>query len=66
MTGGHSHQRTFGVRDMTLFTVSAIVLLDTLAASASIGVSSITWWCLLGVLFLIPYGPISAERQRRA
>ena len=61
MTAGHPHQRTFGVRDMTLFTVSAIVLLDTLAASASIGVSSITWWCLLGVLFFIPYGLISAE-----
>ena len=46
---------------MTLFTVSAIVLLDTLAASASIGVSSITWWFLLGMLFFIPYGLISAE-----
>jgi glutamate:GABA antiporter len=57
----HHHERTFGVRDMTLFTVSAIVLLDTLAASASIGVSSITWWCLLGILFFIPYGLISAE-----
>ena len=61
MSGDHHHRRTFGVRDMTLFTVSAIVLLDTLAASASIGVSSITWWCLLGVLFFIPYGLISAE-----
>jgi len=49
------------VRDMTLFTVSAILLLDTLSASASIGVSSITWWCILGVLFFIPYGLISAE-----
>jgi amino acid transporter len=46
---------------MTLFTVSAILLLDTLAASASIGVSSITWWILLGILFFIPYGLISAE-----
>ena len=61
MSGDHQHQRTFGVRDMTLFTVSAIVLLDTLAASASIGVSSITWWCLLGVLFFIPYGMIISE-----
>ena len=46
---------------MTLFTVSAILLLDTLAASASIGVSSITWWVLLAILFFIPYGLISAE-----
>ncbi|MEH6587476.1 MAG: APC family permease [Halioglobus sp.] len=55
------HRRTMGVRDMTLFTVSAILLLDTLAASASIGVSSIFWWGLMGIVFFIPYGLISAE-----
>jgi amino acid transporter len=55
------HIKTLGVRDMTLFTVSAILLLDTLAASASIGVSSITWWMLLGFFFMIPYAMISAE-----
>ena len=57
----HHHKRTLGVRDMTLFTVSAILLLDTLAASASIGVSSITWWCILGLFFFVPYGLISSE-----
>ena len=61
MSEAHDHKRSLGVRDMTLFTVSAILLLDTLAASASIGVSSITWWILLAVLFFIPYGLISAE-----
>lgn len=61
MTESHQHQRTLGVRDMTLFTVSAILLLDTLAATASIGVSSITWWCILGIVFFIPYGLISSE-----
>lgn len=55
------HIKTMGVRDMTLFTVSAILLLDTLAASASIGVSSISWWLIMGVVFFIPYGLISAE-----
>lgn len=58
---GHHHIRTLGVRDMTLFTVSAILLLDTLSASASIGVSSITWWTILGILYFVPYGMISAE-----
>ncbi|WP_238946900.1 APC family permease [Seongchinamella unica] len=58
---GSHHIRTMGVRDMTLFTVSAILLLDTLAASASIGVSSISWWLIMGVIFFIPYGLISAE-----
>ena len=61
LTGSHQHKRTLGVGDMTLFTVSAILLLDTLSASASIGVSSITWWGILGVLFFIPYGLISSE-----
>ncbi len=60
-TTKHTHIRSLGVRDMTLFTVSAILLLDTLAASASIGVSSITWWVILGVVFFVPYGLISAE-----
>jgi len=57
----HTHIRAMGVRDMTLFTVSAILLLDTLAASAAIGVSSIFWWVLLGLIFFVPYGLISAE-----
>ena len=55
------HIKTLGVRDMTLFTVSAILLLDTLAASAAIGVSSITWWFIFGILYLVPYAMISAE-----
>ena len=47
--------------DMTLFTVCAIMVIDTLAASASIGASSITWWVITLVLFFIPYGLITAE-----
>ena len=54
-------QRSMGVADMTLFTVSAIVILDTVAASAAIGVSSITWWFILGLFFLVPYSMINAE-----
>ena len=57
----HHLKRSLGVTDMTLFTVSAILLLDTLSASASIGVSSITWWVILSLLFFLPYGLISAE-----
>ncbi|MCV6626565.1 MAG: APC family permease, partial [Cellvibrionaceae bacterium] len=44
-----------------LFTVSAILLLDTLASAASVGVSSIFWWLFLGLLFFVPFGLISAE-----
>lgn len=54
-------KKTIGKRDMVLFTVSAILLLDTLAATASMGASSISWWLLLGVIFFIPFGLICAE-----
>ena len=47
--------------DMTLFTVCAILVMDTLAPSAAIGSSSISWWLITLVLFFIPYGLITAE-----
>jgi amino acid transporter len=47
--------------DMTLFTVCAIIVIDTLAASASIGASTISWWIITLVLFFIPYGLVTAE-----
>ncbi|MEZ5895190.1 MAG: APC family permease [Parvularculaceae bacterium] len=53
--------KVLGLPDLVLFTVSAIVLLDTLAAAASIGVSSLFWWLFLGVVFLVPMGLITAE-----
>lgn len=53
--------KVLGLADLVLFTVSAILLLDTLAASASIGLSSLFWWLFLGVIFLIPMGLITAE-----
>jgi len=53
--------KTLRLRDMTLITVSAILLLDTVAASASVGVSSLFWWAFLGLTFFIPYGLMNAE-----
>ena len=55
------HPKTLGRRDIVLFTVSAILLLDTLAAGASIGPSAIVWWVLLGLIFFVPYALICAE-----
>lgn len=48
-------------RDIALFTVSAILLVDTLAASASIGTYSLFWWLFLGVFFYVPFALICAE-----
>jgi amino acid transporter len=47
--------------DLTLFTVCAILVIDTLAPSAAIGPSAISWWIITLVLFFIPYGLITAE-----
>ncbi|MDG1857878.1 MAG: APC family permease [Emcibacteraceae bacterium] len=60
-----THKRSLGKKDIILFCISAILLLDTLAAGASIGVSSIFWWCLLAVIFFIPFSIISAELSCR-
>jgi amino acid transporter len=47
--------------DLLLFTISAILTIDTLASAASMGMSWFTWWGLTMVLFFIPYGLITAE-----
>lgn len=57
----NTHIKALKPRDLTLFTVSAILLLDTLAAAAAVGVSSIFWWLFLGLVFFLPFGFISAE-----
>jgi amino acid transporter len=56
-----ARRRVLGLRDATLFTVSAIVVVDTLTASAAIGVQTIGWWILAIVLFLVPSAMITAE-----
>ena len=53
--------KTFGLLSMTLFAVSAMLVLDTVATSAAIGVQGLSFWVLLGVTFFVPYGFISAE-----
>lgn len=54
-------KRVLGLFDITLFTVCAILVVDTLAVSAAIGPSSLSWWVITLVLFFIPYGLITAE-----
>jgi len=56
-----SHKKTLRQRDMVLFTVSAILLLDTLTAAASVGAPSVFWWIFLGVIFFVPFALICAE-----
>ena len=55
------HVKALGLKDIVLFTVSAILLLDTLAAGAAVGSSSVFWWLFLGVVFFVPYALICSE-----
>ncbi len=52
---------SLGQRDIVLYTVSAILLLETLSAAAAIGAAAIFWWLFLGVAFLVPFALICAE-----
>lgn len=43
------------------FTICSILVLDSFASPAIIGVSSITIWIVAAIVFFIPYGLINAE-----
>lgn len=58
---GGGFKKTLRSLDLTLFTVAAILVIDTLAPSAAIGPSSISWWLITLVFFFVPYGLITAE-----
>lgn len=53
--------KAFGLFHMVLFSVSAILVADTVATSAAIGVQGLTWWVILAILFFIPYGFVTSE-----
>jgi amino acid transporter len=50
-----------GLLDVTLFMISAILVVDQLTATAAIGVSSIGWWVVAISLFFVPSALITAE-----
>lgn len=60
-TVGRGFRRVLKALDITLFTVCAILVIDTLAPAAAIGPAGISWWVITLVLFFIPYGLITAE-----
>jgi glutamate:GABA antiporter len=53
--------KVFGLFSMVLFSVSAILVADTVASSAAMGVQGLGFWIILGLLFFIPYGFVTAE-----
>ncbi len=56
-----SFARVLGRADLLLFSVSAILTIDTLASAASVGASWFSWWALVVVAFFVPYALITAE-----
>ena len=54
-------KKTFGLLSMVLFSVSAILVADTVGASAAIGVQGLGFWIVLGLFFFVPYGFVTAE-----
>lgn len=54
-------ERVLGRLDLLLFSVSAILTIDSLATAASVGVTWFTWWTILMVVFFVPYGLMTAE-----
>lgn len=59
--GAHAFARVLGRVDLLLFSVSAVLTIDTLASAASMGVSWFTWWAITMLLFFLPYGLMTAE-----
>ncbi len=53
--------RVLGRFDLVLFSVSAILTIDTLATAASMGVTWFTWWGIAIAAFFVPYGLMTAE-----
>ena len=53
--------RTMGIFSMTLFAVSAIITLDTVAVACALGVECITLYVIFAFLFFVPYGLVTAE-----
>ncbi len=54
-------ERVLGRWDLILFTVCAILTIDTLASSAAMGAAWFSWWAITMTVFFIPYGLITAE-----
>ncbi len=57
----NTQTKKINLTQTVLFTVASILVLDSFVAPAIIGVSSITLWIIMAVIFFIPYGLLSAE-----
>lgn len=54
-------RKVLGRFDLVLFTACAILGYDTVAATAQAGAQAITWLVISLIIFLVPYGMLTAE-----
>lgn len=50
-----------GISQIALFCMCAVIVLETLTASASIGPSGLFWWGITLLFFIVPYSLITSE-----
>lgn len=55
------YYRVLDTLDLTLFSASAIIVLDGLGPSAAIGAPAISWYIIILIVLFIPYALIIAE-----
>ena len=55
------YKKVLGAMDTFLFTICALLFVDTVAPMASMGPTAITWFIIMVIIFFIPYGMIVAE-----
>lgn len=53
--------KKIGIFDSFMILVSGFLTPDTIASNTSLGISSLTWWLILGLFYMIPTGLIIGE-----
>lgn len=61
MSTSHEHKKTLGLWDAIFYTISAMLLLDQLVLSATLGTASLSWWIILLFFYFIPSMLIISE-----
>lgn len=56
-----NNKKKLGLIETTLFGVCTVLVIDTVAVSASAGTGAFIWWLIILVCFFLPYGLITAE-----
>jgi amino acid transporter len=57
----HKNDKVLSLRDVVLYTISAILLVDQIAMSAAVGPLAIFWWIVILLFFFIPNTLVTAE-----